>query len=322
MGLNGYKLKLSRLCPLQLNFDYRKSIFLAAVGRSGTTWISDVVNYDDSYRRILEPFHPYKVRQVRHFIYYQYIRGDNRDRQYIDPVKTILSGRFRNRWADSENTLLLSRHRFIKDIRANLFLGWMHEVFPEVPIILLFRHPCAVANSWLKLGWGKEDLGTRTDIGVCLSQPQLVADHLAPFVDLEKELTDDFERHVYLWCIQYYVPLRQLNPGSVHLAFYENFCETPEEEVAKVFRFLNKPFDPYIFQRLKIPSHVTRKESAIMAGTSLVDSWRRQVSDGQIERAIDILKVFGLDRIYSEASMPNAGAAYELIRQNRRQAGK
>lgn len=317
MRINSCNLKLPRSYPLQTNFDYRNAILLAAIGRSGTTWISDMLNYKNRYRRILEPFHPYKVKQVQHFHYYQYLREDNREQQYVDPVRKILSGRFRNRWADSENKKLISKFRLIKDIRANLFLGWMHNVFPEVPIILLFRHPCAVAHSWLKLGWGKEDLGTRTDIEVCLSQPYLLEDHLSPFLNFEKELIDDFERHVFFWCIQYYVPLRQLAAGSIHLSFYENFCEKPEEEIEKIFRFLKKPFDRRIFQRLKIPSHVTRNESAIMTGTSLINSWRNHVTAKQVERAVDILKTFGLDCVYSEDSMPTVDAAYRILQQNR-----
>jgi len=126
-------------------------------------------------------------------------------------------------------------------------------------------------------------------------------------------LIDDIERHVYFWCIQYYVPLRQLASGSVHLSFYENFCEKPEEEIEKIFRFLHKPFDQRIFQMLNIPSHVTREESAIKTGTSLIDSWRNHVTDRQLERAVEILKTFGLDCIYSEDSMPAVDAAYRVL---------
>jgi hypothetical protein len=39
-------------------------------------------------------------------------------------------------------------------MRAQLFLRWIKQTFPEMPILLLLRHPCAVAKSRLQSCWG------------------------------------------------------------------------------------------------------------------------------------------------------------------------
>ena len=297
----------SSLCFLELNHDFKNSIFLAGIGRSGTTWVSDIINHNGEYRYMHEPFHPYRVRQVKKFQYIQYLRPDNRDPRYLEPAKAVLSGRIRNRWTDSDNKKIFARKRLIKDIRTNLLLKWIHANFPEIPIILLFRHPCAVANSWLKLGWGKEERGSRTDIEVCLSQEDLITDFLEPFrISIEKAQSE-FEKHVFLWCIQYYVPLKQFKDGEIHLCFYENFCENPHDEIERLFGFLGKEAYEEAFNKLRVPSSVSRRDSAIVKGTNLIDSWRTQVTEEDQQKALNILGLFGLDKIYSDKSMPNIG---------------
>jgi hypothetical protein len=153
---------LAKILPCELNHDHENAVFLAGVGRSGTTWIANIINYNREYRFIHEPFNPNRVRLVRAFQYKQYLRPENREPRYLEPAKAVLSGRMRNRWTDTANKKIFARKRLIKDIRANLLLKWIHSNFPGIPIILLFRHPCAVANSWMKLGWGQEDRGSRT----------------------------------------------------------------------------------------------------------------------------------------------------------------
>jgi hypothetical protein len=182
-----------------------------------------------------------------------------------------------------------------------------------MPIILLFRHPCAVAHSSLKLGWGKEDLGNRTDIEACLSQKELVEDFLGPFKENIENVRSEFERQIFFWCMQYYVPLKQFKRGEIHLCFYESFCENPREEIQRLFSFLGKKFDEKVLCNLRTPSSLTRKDSAIVKGTSLIDSWRKHVSAQDLKNTLKILKLFGLERIYSGDSMPNPAAAYELL---------
>ena len=72
--LNKLKRRIRSRILIDYNKDYSASIFLAGVGRGGTTWISDIINYNNEYRFIFEPFQPYKVNEVKEFIYHQYLR--------------------------------------------------------------------------------------------------------------------------------------------------------------------------------------------------------------------------------------------------------
>jgi hypothetical protein len=292
---------------IELNSDYKQAIFLAGTGRSGTTWVSSIINYNNEYRDVFEPFHPYKVSLVEHFKYRQYLRPNSKQQEFIQPAKAILSGQLKNKWTDQFNQRVFCQKRMIKDIRANFLLKWLHHNFPEVPIILLFRHPCAVVNSKLHLGWGNH-------LDELLAQPELVEDFLQPFKQEITAAQTDFEKQIFLWCLENYVPLKQFTSAEIHLAFYENFCKEPKVEIERLFTFLGKKFDDNVFATLNKPSATSRQESAIITTGNIVDSWKTHVTEEQLKRAIEILSLFGLDTIYSQEPLPNVSGAYALMK--------
>lgn len=286
--------------------DYHNSVFLAGTGRSGTTWVSNAINYNNEYRYIFEPFHSYKVNICKKYKYRQYLRPENKCREYIQPATQILSGKIRGYWVDHLNNKFIADKRLIKDIRANLLLRWIYVNFSNIPIILLLRHPCAVACSKLKLNWD-------THLEEYLSQEELIEDYLFPVKKEIEKAKSDFEKHIFLWCIENYVPLKQFNEGEIHLVFYENLCINPEREIKKLFSFLNKKYNDGAIDNINNPSSLSRSDSAIVTGESLIDMWRKYVSKEQIIKAEEILSIFGLDKIYSRETMPNVANAFKML---------
>ncbi len=276
--------------------DYHASLILAGTGRSGTTWISEVINYRNEYRLMDEPFRNVSVDIVAHFNAMQYIRPDDSNEVYLEPVAQILSGRLRNSWTDRFNTRTVASQRLIKAIRANLFLKWMYNHFPGLRIAFLMRHPCAVVLSQWKLDW---DIDLEA---ILLAQPQLMADHLEPYREEIEQATDLFEKRLWMWAVENYMPLAQFNPGEVHFAFYENFCEEPEQEIEKLFRFYGKEWDESVLAAMRKPSNSSKPDSAVVSGKRRVDSWMSKVTDEQQEMVERMLKRFGLDAIYSADS--------------------
>lgn len=279
--------------------DHRRTVLLAGTGRSGTTWIGDVINHDNAYRVMFEPFHSSKIPMLKHFAYNQYLREGDRDPRFAKPIKAVLAGRVRHAWIDRYNRKRVASKRLIKDIRVNFMLKWIKANFPDIPIILLLRHPCAVAHSRLKLGWkvqGFEGL---------MAQNALMADFLEPYRPVMENTHDLFEQHVLMWCLQNYVPLKQFAPGEIHVAFYEHFCTQPEQEVETMFSYLGVPAKSQkALDAVTRPSALSRRDSAVLLGKSLTESWRKEISKEQIRRAVAILSLFGLHHLYGEESMP------------------
>lgn len=135
--------------------DFRQTVLVAGSGRSGTTWVQEIINHRGSYRVVFEPFHPKKIGALSQWKERQYLRPENDSARFLGPAGDILSGRIRNEWVDQHNRRLIAGKRIVKDIRTNLSLRWIKEHFPEVPIVLVLRHPCAVASSQLKGGMGR-----------------------------------------------------------------------------------------------------------------------------------------------------------------------
>lgn len=295
---------------IELNSDHRNTVLLAGMGRSGSTWVGDILNYDNSYRDIFEPFFPAKVPEAKSFAYPQYIRPDNKDGTFLKAAKQILSGSFRNKWTDHNNKRLFTTKRLIKDIRANLFLKWVHENFPGIPIILLLRHPCAIIPSWLKAGFGD---GTRAQQRI-LEQAHLLEDHIAPFAEQFAKTRDPFERLVFFWCIYYYVPLKQFKRDEICVTFYENFYLKPREELDKIFSFIGRSYSEKTMEILSKPSRTTTANSNVLTGGDIVNGWKKYVSAAQVEKAYEIMALFGFDKIYSKDAVPDQDQLFRLMK--------
>ena len=293
---------------LYINIDHNieNTVFLAGTGRAGTTWLSDLINYDNYYRYMFEPFFPQYVKSCRGFRVRQYIRPDNKDKYFIQTTKRVLSGSIRNVWIDMFNKKIICRGRLIKDIRANLFLKWMHNNFPSVPIVFTLRHPCPVAHSRTKLNWGD-------NLDELITQRELVDDFLSEHVEDIRNCKSQFERYIYLWCIENYVPLKQFAAGEMYILFYENLCCKPEEEIKKLFQWLRKPFRDEIMRKVRVPSKMSQNYSAVVTGEGLVDKWKKHITPEQIDSAVKILSKFGLDRIYDSGPMPKTNDPLSLF---------
>ena len=277
--------------------DYRQTVFLAGTGRSGTTWVEEILNSNNGFRIMFEPFHSRKIGLVREWNYKQYLRPNNKSIKFIEPATSILSGKVRDEWIDRFNKVIFPRKRLVKDIRANLFLKWLKVNFPEIPIILLLRHPCAVANSKLKLSWD-------SCLDDFLSQDELMKDFLNPFKGELENANDPFEKHIFLWCVENYIPLKQFNEGEILVVFYENLCMDPEREIKKIRTFVGEMLSLEMLPQVNRASALSRKDSAVNTGDNLIDAWRKHINDRQIERACEILSLFKLQNIYSKSSLP------------------
>jgi hypothetical protein len=292
--------------------NYKNTVFLAGTGRSGTTWVQNVINHDATYRIMFEPFQSRKIELLRAWNFRQYLRPDNRNPVFLRPASVILHGQIKDPWIDQLNTRILTNKRLIKDIRTNLILRWIKENFPQIPIIFLLRHPCAIAASKIKLGW-------EAHLEEFLSQDELLDDFLSPYQSDIAKAKDPFEKFIFSWCVENYVPLKQFRPGEILVIFYEDFYLHPQQNIEAIRSFLHTPLKPnsrsFSEEILRQPSSTSRKDSAIFSQANPIDYWRKDINDLQIKRAVEILSLFGLHRIYNEGNLPllNGKQSLELF---------
>jgi hypothetical protein len=285
--------------------DIHRSILVAGTARSGTTWLGDLIASQVPCRILFEPFHPGLVPEYRGFHYFQYMRPGMENRTFQGFAQKVFTGEIRNPWIDRQNERLFSHVRLIKEIRANLALKWLHDHFPEVPIVLLIRHPCAVVCSRMELGWA-----TDTDIKPLLSQPELIEDYLLPYMDLIKSAKTTEEKHTIIWCVSNLVPLKQFNPSEVKIIYYEHLCTQPENELPALFEFIGQTYNKPEIGIINQPSQTTQVTSAVVRGMDKIENWKKKLSPSQIDSILRIVEAFGMSDLYGDSVSPlshNAG---------------
>lgn len=261
----------------------REVVFLAASGRSGSTWLQDIISSTGSYRVIFEPFHSQKMRFLDGWAYRQYMAPESQDSARREQARQIIEGRVRGRWTDQDNRTFLPKRRLIKDIRANLLLAWLKRQFPYIRLIYLLRSPFSVAESRMRLGWD-------CDLEGMLEQQPLVDDHFTEQYDFLRAVDDPFVKQLAFWAMENVVPLRDLRPEDALVVMYENLLAAPESEGERVAQYS------------------TGREASQMqqlAGKASRTSWKStgeafKPSTKQIDQSLEVLQRLGLDKLYSQ----------------------
>jgi hypothetical protein len=284
---------------LDRNGDTSRCRLIAGIGRSGTTWLADILISQVPARLLFEPFDPNQIPEYRDFQYLQYMRPDEENADLRAYCDLLFSGRLRNAWVDHQNEIPFPSIRIVKAIRANLMLGWIREQFPDLPIIVIMRHPCAVVNSRIKLGWTAD-----MDVESMLSQPRLMADVVGDRTDIVRAATTNVEKTALLWAIGTAVALRQLRGRRAYLVFYEHLRARPEEELPKVFEAARLPFRPSVYAYANRPSLTSAPFSSIVTQGRSISSWRKELEVDQIDRILSIAQAFELGDLYSDRPDP------------------
>jgi len=224
------------------------------------------------------------------------MRPEDDDPEVTEFVRTILLGKFKsNRLTGRDNERLISTRRIIKDVDSNLRLGWLRSQFPHFPIVYIIRHPCAVASSRQRLG--KELLS----IDGYLEEDALIADYLAPYVEALSQVRTPFEQAVAYWCIENYVPLRQIDEGlELVTVFYEDLVTDPDSALQHLFGALGQSPPRAAYESLAKPSLTTWRENDPLASPAqALDDWQRRLTAEELESARELVTLFGLDTLYS-----------------------
>lgn len=281
------------------NQDPDLSLIVAGAGRSGTTWLADLIAPEIHARLLFEPFYPQLVPEYSEFEYFQYMRPSEDDQRLYDFTRLVLSGRLRNRWVDSQVDSIFPRRRIIKDIRMCLLLRWLHARFPAVPILFMIRHPCAVVASRVKLRWAADG-----DIAPFLRQEKLREDFLEPWIPTIENARTEEEKHAVVWCVSNAVPLLQFQDSRLSVVFYEDLANRSNSAIPRIFDVVGEEYSEAVFRHHSRPSPTATSSSSIVRGRSPTGDWRGELSQARISRILEVVARFGLDSLYSEDGTP------------------
>lgn len=278
-------------------------MLVVGTGRSGTTWLAELLNSSGDYQVVFEPFsrrpghnpvwHDAVVRNP-------YLRPGARFERH-DVVRTILLGGVSNEWVDRLGGDRASPRVLTKDIRLAFMVGWIQRSFPELRIVYIVRDPRSVAYSAAEHGWGEIGLGTY------LRRRLMIDDHLTPAQLSTVRAADGlFAKSLAKWAIENQVILRTLRPGPRATSiYYERLATDPQSELDRLARFCGHRVAAEPAQHARRRSATTWRGTVTdPARTDFNSRWRGAISTADQAYAQRVLEVFGLDALYAEPGLP------------------
>ena len=241
-----------------------KPIIIAGFGRSGTTWLSDIVSKALGGLILFEPFHPSVFEFSKNYCYathgpvnklldhWQVLNKDTNKERWLlrnhlrSPIEHIPQTYVDQIW---EHTQIIG----FKTIRINHLLHAFSSQL-EAQLIYIVRHPLAVISSiqgrprfWEEYGW---DWHWKTFVERCfLSTNNGKRKSLAT---LAKNLSSVEEKITMMWAVSQILSIPQIEKQGGFLVRYEDLYTQPYQVSKSILEFLGhkeKGIHPaYIFE--------------------------------------------------------------------------
>jgi hypothetical protein len=302
------------------------SIIILGFGRSGTTWVSDIISKNLGYLILFEPFHP-SVTVHSQDISYETILSDRAAIPLKSYLHDIVNKRHRKMWLlrnhvpgkledISEDLInMLWRECNIagfKEIRANFMIDWFHHNFNS-KIVFVVRHPCAVVASIKKRGnfW---EFGWPETYELFLERTiysEKYRNHkINKLAHTILEAKTSVEKYALMWAITHAIVLPQMEQLNLPVFYYEDFYTEPFHTTKKLLRYLNylkiNIHPSYLFT----PSMTTLKtlhglyiKEKIIAEKGSAYFWEKELTTKDVDSVMEIVRHFGID-IYDESGFP------------------
>lgn len=295
-------------------------------GRSGTTWVQDVLAESNQLRAVFEPMQPAMLRSFDPGF------GGYREAGDEDPLlqaylEKYLLGDFHSLWVDyrvmrsrlfphgddrwSLNGLRravvhqrlaarnISRYwrqrgyeqRIVKFVRANMMLSWLQRSF-DARIVYLVRHPAAVVLSQLRAA---KSWHPREAIDIYRQDERWMATLDEPTAALLRSPIDYIEACALQWCVEVSTALKQARESGITVVFYEELMEYGRPEWERILSALGLhsiPNDDLVM----MPSQQAWGDKANNAALiRRYESWMQQGDKDVIARVQNILDATSMD---------------------------
>ena len=309
--------------------------FIAGSGRSGTTWVQDALADANSLRPVFEPLHPL-VSAVSDQYAHRALRADDdlpdllqymtdvcagrgpqlwpRYRRHphwllppIDDLKTRKGlGRLYRSWrtfAGEFPTLYRAGRRrspLVKDIRANLMLGWLSR-HCDRRVALIVRHPGAVIESELRGEWQADLVLERyRKDGILHEMTQdryrgLLARSLTPVEALATR-----------WVVENQLAVERAAADGVTVVHYERLKSSPDEEWRRLCQALDLANVPTEDARAKPSQQSAPNKRSARSVASSQPGWMRDLTVEQVGQIQAVLDEVGCDIYSMNEPLPHA----------------
>ena len=277
-------------------------IFIFGLGRSGTTWVSDIISKYSGCLILFEPLHPNVFGDVSSIIY----RESNPSDYLIEHLDGVLNKKMRHEWllrnhlpstidqVDQKYVETIWRHSEIigfKSIRLNTSFGSIAEHY-SAKTLYIIRHPLAVIASIRNRPHFWEDLGWEEDWSLLNHQ---IKD--STFQKISASCSTHVEQLAFVWGYLNLVGLKQLDQIKEKAIFYEDLYANPFNNVKELLTALglyDHPIHPsHIFTPSMVSLHTLHSSHYSSFNdnrTSLDFFWSDTLNDAQIRSIYGVIR--------------------------------
>lgn len=302
-----------RRAPRLLATDFlhsrRPPVYVGGLARSGTSWLAKTLSTASGVRYFREPFN-YAFQPEATPFHFRHLAADDEDAAFDRFLRAALAGRLDGPklrqafWQRHQQYGWWPSRTLVKDVHTLLALARI-ERLSGARIVVIARHPCAVAESWRRLHQRDPDdhLFGELDAHLAILDAQGL---LAPLRSAGlAEPATYLEKMGALWGAAHAVVARQLDDHPHwHLVHHEALCAHPADEFRRLFDALHLEWTP---QTTDLLARSTRTPSAKPYATSRVssqeaDKWTRRLSSGEADEVMRFAHPFGLEALLAALS--------------------
>lgn len=271
-----------------------KTIFVAGSGRSGTTWVAEVLSKQLDMTLIDEPFNVgpnMNWKPAKHGfrkVNYWPNGGCQEEKKY---VQKIANGKeLHLPWHRFNMVRLLRSDGYIvKTVLVNPCFAEILEL-TESPGIFLIRHPCGVVSSQRNHpGWAHFSKESRS------LPPELIRDY--PRFDAAYDsISSQLEVLAFWWAVENIIPLRGQHPHPWELVSYESLVRNPVVEFSRLIE--NVSGESLSLKQLRRdiqkPSSSTKEYS--QPGQNPASVWEERLSPEEVDTIYRVVEKCGFEK--------------------------
>jgi hypothetical protein len=301
---------------------------VAGSGRSGTTWVLDVLAEANGLRPVFEPLYP-GASPIAEQYHLRYLEPSRNEPQLQDYLTRILERQETNSFSDYRippanlrldreklrntaafmhylstlrklyrrrsqfNASLRRDKAIVKFVRANWLLPWLLNHF-DAKAALIVRHPAAVADSQLRF---IEHWTPGARLSRLLESEHIRGSYRHQLDRLDSGSLSTFGQLVTIWCIENAVPVKMSQSLGYSTVFYEDL----KDDYPLSWRLLSNALG-----LSEIPSETSilrpSQQSSLLwqqndGAGGRVDpaAWRERLGETERSEFEYILELFGVD---------------------------
>lgn len=299
-------------------------ILVTGAPRSGTTLVGRIIGYSQKSNYIWEPFNWYYRKGVQDYYPYVGIGSTKEKRELYTKltddllslknlkasakpprnndklIKAIFKKVGVNRTMVSYSIAKLrklfgqSNRVVIKDPIAVFLTRFLIEKYGAL-VVACVRHPCAVALSRKRLGWGFDLSGWK-------DQADLWEDYILKQVGLPPDTNNSFMLSAWHWkaCYEQFIHLKKMFHGNVIFLRHEDICFNPIVEFKRIYKLLDLQWSERV--QNKIVYYTSGDKSNVSSPVSVVkrrDSktlaleWKEHITYKELLKIGEITKPVG-----------------------------